>query len=348
MASSKCARFAFLAWISLSVSLVSADDKPVATYLEGLYEGMNLTVRNKGGSNIVDGGLAIGDYPSYAISDGRFVCGATLVWPDMLVSSASCFAAFSGSFVSAYIGGDKRGPGVSLSNAPEIIDVDGTIVNPANADGTGAANIMMVQLARSSQAPISPWNTNPAIPADGQALTVIGYGFTNSSNDQSFSTNLKQATVSKVGDQVCKDAYPSSPIDFTGSFCFNRGNGIPCGGDGGGPVFDDKDIIVGINTFGPASQPCGSAPHGATRISTYTDWLNNIICQFSLRRPKDPAYCCLESNCKFLGLFKGYLMKEVGATAAASAFGSCSNRCVRSPRRLIRRGWECGKCPAFS
>jgi secreted trypsin-like serine protease len=295
----------------------------------------------------VDGGLAIGDYPSYTISDGRFFCGATLVWPDMLVSSASCFPAFSGAFVSAYIGGNKRPTATSLSNAPEIIDVGSTIVHPEHTDGSEIANIMMVRIARSSQAPLSPWNTNPAAPADGQALTVIGYGRTNSSNDDSLSTNLKQATVNKVSDQVCDDAY-SSPINFGSSFCVARGNGIPCNGDGGGPFFDDKDIIMGIGTFRPAASDCGTLPHGATRISTYSDWMTNIICQFAHRRPKDPAFCCRERNCKFLGLFKGYLMKEVGATAAASASGSCSNRCVRSPRRLIRQGWECGKCPEFS
>jgi secreted trypsin-like serine protease len=77
-------------------------------------------------ANIAGGSLA-GNSPSFATSANAIIpvitpdnqnqlCGATLVAPDMLVSTARCLCAFTSSD-NVYIGGTKR-PGVG-SDVPE-------------------------------------------------------------------------------------------------------------------------------------------------------------------------------------------------------------------------------------
>jgi secreted trypsin-like serine protease len=317
----------------------SSSSAATSTYNEALYDGMTLTTTssNTSSSRIVNGGLAVGDFPSFAIADGRFLCGSTLIWPDMIVTTANCLGAYDVfSFVSAYIGGTRLD--FANSDAPEIIDLESSIVHPDYESAPNSDNILILRLARRSQAANSPWNTNPDFPAVGDEMVTIGHGRTTDAAG-SLSNDLRQAVVSAVSNQECDDAY-TNPINTVDTFCArNVTSAAPCNGDGGGPVFDNKGVLIGMNAFGPATLPCGALPSGFTRMSAQNDWILNVICKFSEVRPRDKQFCCRERNCNFLGIFRGYFMSRNRNS------GECRQRCAMNPRRLARSGWECGPCP---
>lgn len=66
----------------------------------------NITIHNSTTSNIVGGTIAgYGMYPFFAISGGLPLCGASLIHPDILLTTAHCADAFQDTFVS--IGGNS-------------------------------------------------------------------------------------------------------------------------------------------------------------------------------------------------------------------------------------------------
>jgi secreted trypsin-like serine protease len=166
-------------------------------------------------ANIVGGCLTAGAYPSFATSTTDILdlnmgrCGATLVARDMLVSTASCYQVFERSGY-VYIGGTKR-PGVG-SDTPEIRSISQLHIHPQYDARNAFNDIMLIQLAEISSAPSALWNTNSDVPADGESLTVIGFGIT-----ETFvvSTGLKQALINVVSNQQCMDTFRSVRITDT-------------------------------------------------------------------------------------------------------------------------------------
>jgi secreted trypsin-like serine protease len=254
-------------------------------------------------ANIVGGCLTAGAYPSFATSANAIVsvvtpdnqnqlCGATLVAPDMLVSTARCLFAFTSSG-NVYIGGTNR-PGIG-SDAPETRSISQFHVHPQWNVSTRLNDIMMIQLRERSQAPLTQWNTNSGVLVEGEALTVIGFGATTDGFGDS-SPDLKQALVNVVTDQTCANTYKGVfPTNATATFCATKGNGAPCG-DAGGPALNSKGI-VGLSSSWWGN-PCGSAPNAFTRVSTYSEWMQSTICKNS---QFPPANCPARNGCGFFG-----------------------------------------------
>ncbi|XP_012993512.2 elastase-1-like [Esox lucius] len=108
---------------------------------------------------------------------------------------------------------------------------------------------------------------------------ITGWGLTSSGG--SLSNSLKQAYLPIVDLQTCSSpAWWGSGVKPT-MICaggrFNSG----CQGDSGGPLncqVGGRYYVHGVTSFGPAAR-CNTfrKPTVFTRVSAYTDWINNII-----------------------------------------------------------------------
>jgi Trypsin len=66
-----------------------------------------------------------GECPSFAVVNGTIVCGATLIYADVLVSAAHCHVAFAQENAVMYIGGTR----LDGSDAIERIPIDGVLIH---------------------------------------------------------------------------------------------------------------------------------------------------------------------------------------------------------------------------
>lgn len=339
-------------WLSKACVITTATAVVIATGTAGvhgaadsssIYDGANFTILNATNtSNIINGKPAtFGQYPSFATVDGTSLCGATLIWPDILLTAAHCAGAyqtyidfFFGIVITpiVYIGG------TSSSNAPEALRVKGWSIDSAYNERTLNNDIMLVYLNGFSRQPVSKWNTDPAVPIVGQTATVIGHGKTNTTDPDSTSDFLKEAQVSIIPFEDGAKGYTAGVNFDPNAILFAKnGTGVSCQGDSGGPLFDDRGTIVGLVSFGAASG-CGNLPTGYTRVSSYSTFILRHICAYSGVRPLEEKECCFETNCKFLGLYNGYKMFTKGP------LGRCRSRCVMRPFPMVERGWKCGLC----
>lgn len=305
--------------------------------------------RRKVQDNIVGGTPApFGKFPSYAVPFQTFsyssLCGATLIWPDVLLTAAHCeIDFFNGTnFTSVQIGGTK----LDGSNSTETIPIKALVVHPAYAfnktspDGLPVNDIMLVVLSTPSTAAVSKWNVNPAVPANGETVTVIGFGHT--SNNSPRSPDLLQVNLNIVNFGTCNSSYGNLVKDEM--ICAAAEGKDSCTGDSGGPLFNSKGDIVGVVSFG---RECADPnfPGVYARVSTYAEWIRTEICRLSVKRPPgnictpSPGLCTFKHDCGSTS--------SPGITLHTSFLGICISKCFKKlPRvRFFNYFWKCGRCP---
>lgn len=307
----------------------------------------DIAVNPKNGSNIINGvQIPFGRYPYFSYPSNG-VCGATLIWEDVLLSAAHCYFGFYYSGIEMYVGGTKA----DGSNAPETIPVRGLVKHVKHGEtATRGKDVMLIFLQSPSTAPVSQWNKDPDVPFVGQPLTVIGHGETGKGG----AFNLLGQTSKVVSSTTCAKAFDEPPAVFSREFvCMSAASRSACFGDSGGPLLDENDVIVGVVSFGSGSCLDPKNPNGFTRISTYSNWILERICLYSKNPPKNGdcdqfskyAQCLLpDEQCLFWDTFPAYTIHKQGA------FGdSCTEQCYpRSPFLPVKSGWNCGPCDPFN
>jgi secreted trypsin-like serine protease len=276
-----------------------------------------------------------GEYPYFALGSG---CGAFLVHEDMLVSAAHC----EGTFSSGALVGTMDANG---SNAEaEFILTDFEFPHLAYVSFTLENDIMLIKLSQPSSAVVIPYNTNPDIPTDGDALTVIGLGVTDVVNF-TIPDVLMEVDVEAMNSDTCQANYAdlNLPVYDDVMLCAGipEGGKDSCYGDSGGPlIHPDSGTVVGIVSWG---QSCAlpNYPGVYTRVSAYADFIESGICEFSDSPPKSCLTSGSEGICPSIyscGQGNRFVIRRQG-------FRQCVEEC--SPRlRFFRRllGWECGIC----
>ena len=276
-----------------------------------------------------------GKYPFYASTSAAnsYVCGASLVAPDMLITAAHCSVAFQkGEQVLVNVSQVQTdNAGVFLSTVVQ------QMIHP-NFVSFQHDDVMLLQIkpAITTIAPISI-NMDVNLPSMQENLTAIGFGKTSDTGGLAYV--LQQAEVNEISTAECR-TYFGNIIDSSTHICV--WHQLPlrstCDGDSGGPLLgiaDSKSKTVtrsfGVLSFG--AHVCTDGPSVFTRLSGYASWLSNTICTIS---ESPPSYLnCATTNSKrtnsssIIGVKHGQKMglgggNNVAATNAQTGTGDSS------------------------
>jgi Trypsin len=160
--------------------------------------------------------------------------------------------------------------------------------------------------------PILPINRNSSLPYTNRTLTVIGLGATEPRADEYASESaipidvsgrsdvydreeggdiLQEVVVEVISNKLCngEDAY-NGYVNTEAMMCAGlmEGGKDACSGDSGGPLFEKKYdgsmIQMGLVSFGNG---CARAnrPGVYTRLSSYSEWIDQQICDLSANPP---------------------------------------------------------------
>jgi Trypsin len=305
-------------------------------------------------SYIVNGIRAkTGEFPSFAYPKST-ICGATLIWKDVLLTAAHCDWGFVPN-QPVYIGGtfmDGR-------NAEETKLIDWILPHPSysECDKVLKGDIMLVFLKSASSVEHTPINTVTANPVVNQVLTLYGHGVTANGDP---SLNLLKANLNVVDTNDCAASFgQASAIFVPEHVCTSARPESACFGDSGGPLVGQAGYLVGVVSGGSGDCVAPTKPNRYTRVSTYTDWIQHALCHYSASPP--PSTTCTrylanpctsgrstndgttskETECFFFGAVPGV---RVHGTLAGS--DTCTEQChplIKSTSKL-KRGWACGPC----
>jgi len=272
-----------------------------------------------------------GRYRGYAIPSGGGMSGAQLVHPSILLSAAHTQPVWRVG-TRAYIGATLK----DGSDAVEIRTIQQVVKHPDAVVTDSPFNyendIMLLKLDLPSNEPPRAWNTNPDVPAVGDALTIIGFGWTRNNDPSSLSPYLLEAEFDALSDQKCIDRYKTG-LFVKGIMMCAEGSDksvAECRGDSGSPVIDTQSgNIAGIVSFSSSSGCGGAGVH--TRVSTYDGWIEDTICSLT---GGDADYCCGDGIC-----------------GSAERCGSCPQDCGACPNPSCGDGAcdagteTCSSCP---
>jgi secreted trypsin-like serine protease len=204
------------------------------------------------GVQIIGGGFASNaPWAARMFANGQQRCSATIIAPTYILSARHCVSGTSASSLSFRIGsldqttGGQTASGVSYTVHP-------------------SADLAIIRLNRSVSATYSPLGTSSNVFV-GQTVQVYGWGATCTNqpeiNCQSRYLKVANVTVTSVS---CSDYIGGIAV------CARYGNGIPAGGDSGGPMFASGRQV------GVASTSDRATRTAYTNITRYRSWIQSI------------------------------------------------------------------------
>jgi secreted trypsin-like serine protease len=248
----------------------------------------NIDIMTVQGRQRIVGGDVVTDrlkYPFFATPASNYVCGASLIHGDILVTAAHC-----GELVwkdGIWLGGTHY-----YSKQKTYYSTAAIIIHPKYNATTQKNDIALIKvngfINQSSTMQYGLLNFNRSLPHVGDMMTVIGYGRTTEEGEVSH-------TLMSVDVQV--DTYAKCNNYYTPFYNFLMlcqkglldGGKDSCYGDSGGPVFlKNTTTIVGIVSYGNG---CGrpDTPSVNTRVSSFSNWIQKRICRLS----SNPASACV-------------------------------------------------------
>jgi secreted trypsin-like serine protease len=223
-------------------------------------------------TNSIGGDIVLpGAFNFYAwVNTGSERCGGSLIYPDVIMSAASCGCAlFENNPI--FIGG-------TLADGSDAMEtVDGVIceVHPAFDESTQFNDIMLIKiLGRSSITPVTLTFNDQADIFEASKFLGFDVG----------TNRLAEIQPTIVSDGACSDINPNYRAEF--NICANDNMGSVCPGDGGGPliVVDSNDNVgyvqVGVVSTAIIDEDCASPglPAVYTQVSSYNDFIVFFIC----------------------------------------------------------------------
>jgi Trypsin len=153
----------------------------------------------------------VNDYPFFAFPEGSMLCGATLIWNDILVSAAHCGE-------DTWRGGVWLGGNSLSTRSSTFYSVNASVLHPSYNKKTTVNDIMLIKINGNSSGPFAELNFNRLLPAHGQNMTAIGYGTT--SEGGRISTKLLEVSFLPL---VFKSAMQRTEVHSLMNSCFATG-----------------------------------------------------------------------------------------------------------------------------
>lgn len=263
---------------------------------------------NASESRIINGQQAVdGRYPyvvslvlgSKHICAGTWVRGVVVVAFFLHMSNLLCYACMpTGSLISpdmvltaGHCGGFGRSSvEIGRHNREDYLDqfeqilVEQELLHPSYVDGLSLRfDQLLLKLSSSSLVTPVKVNLNSNLPGSNQDVTVMGWGLTESGNDNSLSPILLEARLQTLSNSECEQVVDYRGFIFDDMLCAYETGKDSCQGDSGGPLImetSNGDLQVGIVSWG---EGCAEefVPGVYSRLSYDADWLVRTVCRNS-------------------------------------------------------------------
>lgn len=268
-----------------------------------------------------------------------YVCGGTLIAPNVVLSAAHCSG---GNGISTVQLGryDTSENDQELEVETLVVDPHSSIIHPSYDDFTMEKDFWIIKLFGKAMHH-DPIKLNAAdhIPFfDSSPLSVTGWGATTTS-DEGFNNTLQEVTVEYVPNAKCEkakgtidDEYSKNLADaldnekasykgeiFQDMLCAKGSNtdsgGDACWGDSGGPIFVKgtsaaTDLQVGIISWGLACSD-REFPGVYARVSNQFKWIRDAVCRLSPLYAPKYFECEIEQYITGLGNMEMTKKKEI-------------------------------------
>lgn len=246
-----------------------------------IEEDINATITDSGdgADGRIIGGLDVqpGELPFFGHFLGDVMCGGALVAEDIFVTAAHCLA-------QGFPAEIKVGATTTIStNEGTRVPVCSAIIHPANNMKSMANDIAVLKLCDQVMLnSYAEYNRDHNYPGQ-TGVDVFMVGFGRQTVDDGLSPILQKAKADYLDNAACSARYDKYNGDQT--FCADSPTGGICYGDSGSPVMDATNKVVGFNSY--IVDTCASSyPDFFTRVSTYADWLDDVICTQAITKPQ--------------------------------------------------------------
>ncbi|MEP6343690.1 MAG: serine protease [Maricaulaceae bacterium] len=218
--------------------------------------------------------LALAGYPAGA----AHFCGGSLIDENWVLTAAHCVEDMAAGSIRLHAGSNDLQKGGQLRNVTRIVIHEGwndrtnendiallQVTSPFDfeADHISAINYLETVSDHESQA------------ADGELLSVIGWGHTREGSTQA-ERLLRKVTVPVIRTETCNKNYSGTILD--GMFCSGIGGKDSCQGDSGGPIstLADDPRQVGVVSWGYGCART-NYPGVYTRLADYSSWIDDHV-----------------------------------------------------------------------
>jgi secreted trypsin-like serine protease len=204
------------------------------------------------GVQIIGGGFASNaPWAARMFANGQQRCSATIIAPTYILSAQHCVSGVSAGALTFRIGSLDQTSG-------------GTMATGVSYTTHSTADLAIIRIDRSVAGTYSPLGTSSNV-STGQTVQTYGWGATCTGQPEinCQSQRLKVANV-RVTSVSCSDYRGGIAV------CASRIDGIPAGGDSGGPMFASGRQV------GVASTSDRATRTAYTNITRYRSWIQSI------------------------------------------------------------------------
>ncbi|XP_013178418.1 PREDICTED: trypsin-1-like [Papilio xuthus] len=197
-------------------------------------------------------------------------CGAVIIHEKFLISAAHCYIKLIPEY-RVTVGTDH-----ALEGGVDY-DIEETIIHPKYNQNNNDCDVLVIKikdkLTFNDRVQKIEMASHDLEIDDGVMLDTMGFGLTNSSEENSFSNELLRVSIPYVNQNDCKKIFSKLTSRM---ICAGGTDKDSCMGDSGGPL-TYQNLVVGLVSYGRTT--CGQVgiPAVYTKLSAVRDFIDKII-----------------------------------------------------------------------